>query len=207
MEAFSKKQLLGIIQQVRHGNEDAFNPFFVAYFKKSVQRLENHFQSKVDAEDAVMNAIYTFWEKFIRGPQELPDNVEGYIYNMAKNGLINSRNKAINKRSNATETEHLELAANQQLSNEEFNRLIKNQDLLLSEKEEQLKYRAIHLALDKMGKSCYNIIVETILYGNKLKDLVKPLGFSSYNSIKSKASQCRKSLKKLAIELYKNMNV
>ena len=81
----TQQEIKQIIEAVEKGDESAFNPFFKDYHQKCIFRLRHLTQSEDLANEAFMEAIYKFWKKFVKGTEVLPNNVEGYIFQMAKN--------------------------------------------------------------------------------------------------------------------------
>lgn len=195
-----------IIQQVKNGDESAFNPFFKAYYKKCLPRLMSMTRSKDEAHDALMNAIFKFWQNFIKGETPLPkSNIEGYIYTSALNGWRDEKGSKKNRMTGEFDANKVERTLLRQSGNIETNHLIAQEEAEELSAEQRKKTLAFRQAFQSMGGICKKLLTETLVYQTKLKDLFEQLQehFSSYNSIKSKVSQCKKRLQKLTLEAYR----
>lgn len=191
-------QLKKILVAAKRGNDRAYDPFF----KICYQTCRHRFQDNPDFDDTFMEVIIRFWEIFVKGDRTLPKNILGYVYRMTDYSLKNRAKRERNKVTIPLEPDVIDAVASGNNSNKEYNPVIQKENIDAQTRDRQLKLYALEAALEKMTDTCKAILIKTEIENVKLKELVEELGFSNYDSLKSKKSLCKRRWTSLAKKYY-----
>ena len=167
--------------------EQTLDALYREYYKSIPQKLKSEFKvNQHDAEDAFTDAFIIFRRRMKQG--ELSNNnIEGYLYIIAKRILLRSMKK------------------NKQTIFPDLDTLIHLWDKIkeqtnLNEVEQQYAamVNCLKQALPQLNEKC-KILIEAYYFNmNKLKDLVEPLNYPSYDAIRSANLACKNKLRTLS---------
>ncbi len=157
------------------------------YLKEKAHHIE-------DVKDISNRVIEIFWQRFYINAQELPKNVNGYVYRMAMNAFVQFKRRKNKK--NSTEVilnnEDHEFIFNSINNSVEDSHMIKNDQ---EEKEEMLTLML--KVFDKLEEKCKKIIKLNIYEGIRMKEIADIMGFATANAATKKKIHCLQHIKKL----------
>lgn len=180
-------------------DKENFKQFLKDAHKYCMPRLERLTPSTADAEDAFMEAIHQFWLDTQDDKVKHKGNLKALIFVSARNRWLNKNRR---ERGGKTRTynfspdsieSHIKNNDNTVNHEEKFDLLIKLENEIESNLKDEQRIKAMNQTMKELGPKCRTLLVESIVYKKKLKDLQKPLGFVSIAAIKMAKSRCRKS--------------
>ena len=188
---------LQAIKEAQNGNNVLFN-------KAVASNFEGHFYQAllgITHEETLVRELYIstitkFWERFVLQGEKLPEsNVNGYIFQMAKNAFFEmNRKKQTYKHSFVTPVESIEIV-------EKYNSAISDSgslDQFDSSEESDAIITQIHKAVQSLDETCKQIIEQNIIEGTSLNILKDELGINgTYNAIVQKKKRCLQALKRI----------
>lgn len=189
-----------VIRNALSGNEAPFNQhvndMYVKYHFAAIQKLTKNEQL---TREVYTCAITKFWERFVIKGESIPhSNVNGYIYNMARNAFVDLKRKKKKTKESLFNTEYaLDLVTEYRVyvNLEESN----NREAYYKEQnkhDSQLKL--LHESIKELDDKCQSIIRRNVYEGELLKDLKSELGIKgTYQSIVEKKKRCMRRLSKL----------
>jgi len=192
------------IKSIQNGDNKPLDDIFSAYYAYCVNWLLNKYScTQADAEDLFMDAMLIFRTQVIHGKVDAR-NIKGYLITVAKNIYLQRlRRKNIDVEYLPDQLEYI-LGKDTGLYDEDFDPLLKKEQINLAQEVDKQKYLAYQDAWKKLGEKCQNLLKRFYIDRVKLKDLQEELGYGSYDSIKSTKLRCFKQLKKLAQDLFIN---
>lgn len=181
--------------------EPVFNKFLVNAHAYCLPKLIRLTDSKVDAEDAFMEAVYVLWKDLNSGKIKHRDNLKGLVYVMAKNLFLMTKRKATrgNTREYATDPSDLkilEAKAKKIQQEEEYDVLLKAENEQSELKDRLQKEVAFKMAFEKLGEKCQQLLTKFIVEKVRLKVIKDLLGFPSVDAVKMTKYRCKKNLVK-----------
>lgn len=197
-----------VIREARLGKEEPFNRYV------NVMYAQTHFATiqKMTQNEGLTREVYTcvmtkFWERFVVRHEKMPEmNINGYIYNMARNAFVDVKRKK--KRQNECELctkTALNLASdysNQMKDQEAFG----NESFIEEQKGHDVKLKLLDESIQQLDERCRAIIRRNVYEGEMLKDLKIELGFDgTYQSIVEKKKRCIRRLSKLMFHALESM--
>lgn len=199
-----------VVDQAKAGNVRQFEKALLKLFEnKAKGPLIKLTGSSELAWEVYSLAISKFWEKFVVESNELPSqNIEGYIYNMARNAhfdLIRKQNKKKQIDYKTIDFNEVETY----LKNNYSKDLPISEETLLKEQDVKLmQFKALENALKKLCKSCQLIFEKNFFEGKKLKEIHSEINYGgTYQAIVKKKNRCVKKLTRYFFEeLYKIKN-
>ena len=188
---------LQAIKEAQNGNDVLFN-------KTVASNFEGHFYQAllgITHEESLVRELYIstitkFWERFVLQGEKLPEsNVDGYIFQMAKNAFFEmNRKKQTYKHSFVSPVESIEIV-------EKYSSLVGTSgylDQFDTTKEKDAMVVQIHEAVQSLDDTCKEIIEQNIVQGTSLTILKDELGISgTYNAIVQKKKRCLQALKRI----------
>ncbi len=165
-------------EHIRRVNDDILFPF-----------LKAKTQSTDDAREICSMVITKFWERFVVRGEEIPKNVNGYIYTMAHNAFIN-----FSKVKDRMMKQHVELKTDRL-----NNIFVSDGDSMSTggKQEEEKMYTALESAFAKLGEKCRKLIKMNVYEKKKIKDIHQELGIPTANAATKKKVSCINNLRKL----------
>jgi len=176
-----------------------FNELLVQAHKHCVERLINITNSKADAEDVFMDAMYAFWKNWQAGKIKHHNNLKGLIFVMAKNLWYNKKRKeqrsAVKEYATAPENISIYEGYNSDIYEEvSYNPLIKSELAALNDTENKARQKAFNAAMQRLDEKCQTLLKQSIVYKVRLKQLREKLGFVSVDAVKMAKHRCKKTL-------------
>lgn len=186
----NKKEFEKFAQKVRQGNEQLFKNFLLRVYQNGKKSLRGLINSEEEQADIMLDAIYKFRQDYIDDQRlELKSeyiNLNGFIYQIAKNMWLAKRRKERVHRKHKEAFEARAIAQAQIIA-EEDNSIHETQ-----EKNEVL----LRKALEYLKAKCKTLITKHYFEDIGLKDLWKELGYPSYGACRVKHHSCKKNLYK-----------
>ena len=181
----------------------AFKSLYKKCSQYCIQRLQRLTSSQSDAKELFVKAITKYWIKYKQGTLKNIENPEKFILVIAKNMWYDEkRKKNLEQSSNA---EELELRQNQRANvydEEEFNTLIKKENIQLSEREQQKRKTCLKRAFKQLKPNCQKLLTAVFTYEKNNKQVQKELGYASIDVVKTTKYRCKEHLKKLYLKEY-----
>lgn len=180
-------------------NKESFKQFLKDAHEYCMPRLIRVTSSKVDAEDAFMEAIYQFWLDIQNNKIKHKGNLKALIFVSARNKWFNKNRKEKGGKtkmynfSPETIESHVNNDNNTINHEESFDLLIKEENEIESNLKNEQRIEAMNQALKELSPKCQTLLIQSIVYRKKLKDLQQSLGFVSMPAIKMAKSRCRKT--------------
>lgn len=180
--------------------------FFLQHFDYCTARLCNEFSSgkyycsEADAKDIFMDCILKVWEKMQNDSFE-QDNIRGYLVTACRNNWIKKVQRSKTHLPFDVEKMEYHLGEQAGLYDEDFNPLVKAEIQAATTDEEKTRIEALQKAWKQLPPKAQQLLEDFYLKGEKLKDLQKKYGYSSYDTIKSMRRKFFNKLKKLVKEL------
>lgn len=142
-----------------------------------------------DVEDAYSEAVFILQKKIVSGDFK-NKNVGSFLLQITHNKLKNKYKR--DKKSIPLDISQVE----------EYLRLKKaRQDSQVLSPEDEKRVDAILMAINGMNENCRTLLTKYWLEEIPLKELQEPLGYGSYNSIRSTKSRCQAGLAKKVREI------
>ncbi len=167
--------------------EPTLDALYRKYYKTMPPKLQLDFNIyQHDAEDAFTDAFIIFRRRITQG--ELSnDNIEGYLYVIAKRIILRSMKKR-------KQTIFPDLDTLIHL----WDKLKEQPNLNDVEQQYAAMVHCLKQALAQLSEKC-QILIEAYYFDmKKLKDLVEPLNYPSYDAIRSANLACKKKLRTLS---------
>ncbi len=180
-------------------DKESFKQFLKEAYNYCIPRLVHLTQSKADAEDAFMEAIYQFWKDLQENRIKHKGNLKALILVSARNKWLNKNRKEKGGKTKVFSSpyEVIETHLDNESSNigdeESFDPLIKAENQAELNLQDAKRKKAMNEAMQQLSKKCQSLLVQSIIHKKKLKDLQQSLGFVSLNAIKMAKSRCRKT--------------
>ena len=190
-----------LVQELQGGNEKVLDPLFIKHYEYCVNHLTKEFRggshhcSFDDASDTVMDGFLKLRIELLKGKVE-NKNLRGYLLIICRNMWLKKVKKERSKLSLDIEKVEYYLGQKEDLYNEDFNPLLK-QELAneLSEKE-KMQAEVFQAAWAKLGEKCRQLLHAFYIEKIKLKNLQERFNYSSYDTIKSMRRKCYNGLLK-----------
>lgn len=185
------EEIQKIIQEVDQGNEQAFSPFYQAYYPLCWQGIGSKIPLKEDKEDALGNAFFKFYKKFIKQKGALPKQIKNYIITMAINGYSDKKKKENKLPTDEFDAQEIERV----IIKLENNPMIKKE--ALNESERRIK--SMYDAIEQLSERCGKLILDRKIYELSLDTILKKYA-PSYKSkavLSAKIGGCMSRLKTL----------
>jgi len=153
--------------------------------------------SKVDAEDVFMDAIAMFWVLYKQGKIKHQSNLKAYIATMAKRLWFEKKRK---EERHKEYSQAPEIVVQQAEANTNFNDTAVFDLLIKAETEQaqstqlQARKKAFNAVFTTLGKKCQQLLISTIVYKIKMKDLMSTLNYGSVQTVKDAKYRCKKEL-------------
>ncbi len=171
-----------------------------AYYDKLVPAVERKMNSKEDVYSVCTLVIKKFWERFYVKEEELPTNVNGYLYMMAMNAVIDY--SKMKKKKDQHETE-LDVSKLNKRMQEHF---IDEASLVEANEEKELQYQALEVGFTKLCEKCRALLQKNIFEKQRIKAIYEQLGFKTPNAATKKKITCINQLKKLVYQEIHNQS-
>lgn len=177
------------------GNQHAFDPVFKYCYKFYKNRCIN----EPGFEAAFLDAMYKTWKHFIikRKTANQPAN---YISRIIKNTWTNHQKKGGKNKPLNLKDEIIDYLNNKK-NKDENDPIINIENRKNKDYNYEKRFWALAVAYLELGDCCQEILMKLYYEGKKLKDLIGICGLKNYDTLKSKASQCRKKWKNLGNNL------
>lgn len=176
-------------QKARDGNrklldrhiKEAYQTVLFPFVKKKSGSSET-------AKEVCISVVSKFWEKFYVMGEKLPNNVNGYMYIMAKNALLHYMKTKEKQRKKLVflEEEKLHHILESSL----------NTPSKYSEEKEML-YISLNKAFGKIGERCKELLEMNIIEKKTIRKIAPIMGFPSENAATQKKVSCIKKMRKL----------
>lgn len=156
-----------------------------------------------EAEDIFMDAIIKLNVEMQEG-KFVATNVQGWLVMVMRNQYINRFNKK--KKYTFLQVDSVEgfIGRQEGLYSDEFDPITKAEAAKTLAQEEEWKVISYKEGFEKLGESCQKLLA-AIAQGLRLKDLQEPLGYGTYDSIKSTSARCKKTLKRHALTIFQHL--
>ena len=196
-----------LVEALKKGNEQLLDKLFLDHYAYAIAYLVKEFPSgsyrcsEDDAKDVFMDGLLKLRTALLKGQVE-NKNLRGYLLTICRNLWLKRKNKE--KVSVPLDIEKVEFYLGQKEGGfgDHFNPLVKKEEEIALEANEQQKVEAFTQAWAKLGDKCGKLLKAFYLDGTKLKDLVEPFGYSSYDTIKSMRRKCFNQLLKWKNEFF-----
>lgn len=153
--------------------------------------------SKTDAEDVFMEAIAIFWVLYKQGKINHQNNLKAYIATTAKRIWFEKKRK---QERSKEYSQAPEIVAQQAETNTNFNDLavfdllVKTETELAQNAQRQARKANLKAVFQTLGEKCQQLLMETIVYKVKMKDLMETLNYGSLQTVKDAKYRCKKTL-------------
>lgn len=169
-----------------------------AYYSKLIPGMTGKLGSKEDAFNICSLVIKKFWERFYIRGEALPKNVNGYLFTMANNAVIDYRKMKNKKR---------EVELDLDLVTNRFQKYFVDQSISddkVDHEEKENMYNALELAFGNLCSKCKTLLQYNIFEKKKIKTIYQELGFPTPNAATKKKISCINELKKLVYYEFNN---
>lgn len=190
-------------------NKTEFDQLFHEAHDYCIGYLLKITHSKADAEDLFMEAIAMFWVLYKKGKIKHQNNPKAYIATIAKRLWFEKKRK---KEKNKEYTQAPEIVAKQAEANTSlndtaaFDLLIKGEVEQAQKAQHQVRKSNFKTVFSTLGKKCQQLLMATIVYKKKMKELMGVLGYGSIQTVKDAKYRCKKTLIKKMNEIKKQAN-
>ena len=190
-----------LVEQLQAGNEQVLDTLFIAHYEYCVNQLTkefnsgNHYCSSDDAKDIVMDGFLKLREELLKGKVE-NKNLRGYLVIICRNMWLKKVKKEGSKFSLDIEKVEYYLGQKEDLYNEDFNPLLKQEIADELTEKQKLQSETFQAAWKKLGEKCKQLLHAFYIEKIKLKDLQERFEYSSYDTIKSMRRKCYNGLLK-----------
>ena len=179
----------------------AFNRFLREAHAFCLPKLIRITDSKADAEDAFMEAIYVLWQDLNSGKVKHRDNLKGLAYVMSKNIFLmgkrkESRGKMREFSTDPTDLKILEGSSKNIQKEEEYDVLLKSENEQSELNQRLQREIAFKQAFEKLSEKCRELLTKFIVEKMRLKAIQEALGFPSVDAVKMRKYRCKKNLVK-----------
>ena len=187
----TKEEIQQIIQAVEQGNEEAFSPFYQSYYPLCWNGIGTRIPSREDKEDALGDAFFKFYKKFIKQKEELPKQIKNYIITMAINGYLDKKKRDRKLPTDQFDAQEIERV----IIKLENNPMIKKEEL----NDAEWKIKCMYDAIDQLSKKCKQLILDRKIYELSLDTMLKKYApsYKSNQVLSSKIGGCMSRLKTL----------
>ncbi len=192
------------IEDAKNGNDTLFskvvNHKYNSHFNEAIAIIT---KDKDLSRSLYTTTMTTFWERFVIQGEKLPNtNIDGYIFQMAKNAFIlHKRQVQSYKHSFVQPMDTLDIIQKYSSVVNEQGSVDHTQSLQFEEERNKL----IHNAVRSLDKICKEIVEQNILNNVTLKTLRQELGLKgTYSAIVQKKKRCIRRLKNLLLKEFKN---
>ncbi len=178
---------------------NAFKQLLLAAHAYAMPRLLKLCNSKADAEDAFMEAMYRFWEEEKAGKVKHEGNLSALIYVMAKHNWLMQKRKATRGQLREYATDPADfrvLEGKAKLGQEEeaFDLLIQSENRQAAFQVQQQKDLAFQRAFQLLKEQCRTLLIKSVVEKVRLKELQQVLGFPTVDAVKMAKYRCKKKL-------------
>lgn len=177
----SKNNILTAILDNR--NQEVLNDLYKTVLPKVKSYILNNSGNDEDAKDIFQDAVITFFHAVKTGKFDQNKSINGFIYAIAKNAWINK----VRKNKKLTFKEELP----EDNSNTDKNQL---EQLITRERQE-----AFQKVFKQLGEQCKEIMTLSIYESLPPREIMKVLGLSSIEVVRTTSYRCRKKLTALII--------
>ncbi len=155
-----------------------------------------------DADEIASMVITKFWERFYIKEENLPSNVNGYLYTMANNAFFHYTKK---KEKETKQYVNLDIGDMNRVFDSGVENITAHMDGNISDKERLLLI--LESSFGQLGDKCRNLLKMFIFEKRRMKDIYQDLGFPSANAATKKKEGCINKLRKLMYEEIRNQNI
>ena len=180
-------------------HEAEFDKLFHEAYDYCIGYLRKITHSKVDAEDVFMEAIAMFWVLYKKGKIKNQSNLKAYIATIAKRLWFEKKRKEEKHKEypQAPEIVVQQAEANTNLNDSTvFDLLIKAETEQAQNAELQARKNAFNNVFTTLGKKCQQLLMATIVYKVRMKELMETLNYGSVQTVKDAKYRCKKELVK-----------
>jgi len=167
--------------------EQALDDLYLQYYRTIPQKLQSEFKVHThEAEDAFTDAFIIF-KRRLKEEALKDQNFEGYVYVIAKRILMRAK-----KRDQQTIFPDLDTLVHL------WDKIKQDNDLDEYEQKYALMVNCLKQSVAQLNERCQLLIEAYYFKMTKLKDLVVPLNYASYDAIRSANLACKNRLRILS---------
>ena len=188
-------QFQELVEALKKGDEQLLDKLFMDHYEYAVAYLVKEFPSgnyqcsEDDAKDVFMDGLLKLRTALLKGQVE-NKNLRAYLLTICRNIWLKRKNKEKGAISLDVEKVEYYLGKKEGFYGDHYNPLVREEEEMELKAEEQQKVEAFTQAWAKLGEKCSRLLKAFYLDGARLKDLVEPFGYSSYDTIKSMRRKC-----------------
>ncbi|MGB0930607.1 MAG: RNA polymerase sigma factor [Chitinophagales bacterium] len=185
-------------------NQTEFDKLFHEAHGYCIGYLIKITHSKADAEDVFMDAIAMFWVLYKKGKIKEKSNLKAYIATIAKRLWFEKKRKEEKHKEYSQPPKVVEQQAEANIEINGFavfDLLIKAETEQANNAQLQARKKSFNAVFRTLGKKCQQLLMSTIVYKIKMKELMGTLGYGSVQTVKDAKYRCKKILLKKLQEI------
>ncbi len=180
IQNISKKE---IIQGIRDSRKDILEPLYRKYYPMIYKMIIANKGNQEDARDIFQDAMTVLYRKSHQSDFQLTSGVGTYLYAVCQRLWLNKLNRQKNR-------EQLE----QQVPDQP-------EEVDLMDEENTHQQHILRHLLNKIGKSCRNILMKKYFEQRRDKEIAQELNLSGPSYVKTQRYRCLRQLKNLYAQM------
>ncbi|GJM60765.1 MULTISPECIES: RNA polymerase sigma factor [Persicobacter] len=159
-----------VIDRIEKGDESALDYLYIKLYSMITRSILKNGGNEEEAKDIFQDALIVFWQKVSKRELTLTAKISTYVYSVSQNLW------------------HKELLRKKRYAGEPA-------DIPFSEDfENKERIKIIRDCIDKMGKSCRDILTAHYFDGLGMTEIAEKFGLANADTAKTRKYKCKKKL-------------